>query len=718
MGMQYLPTIINNFVSQFFFDTSKNASLKKTSIGKMGIVLLAAVLLSQGACQPITADLNKAIARVNGDKLYSSKTASAFKTHCDTSVTSFRKTLKQLENKPKDNAGQESYLNRLDNFYIDLENSYNASQLYNSVHPDTDMRNSAGDCQQAIESIFTDISLSKGIYQQLEQLDIAHADAATKRFVQKLLKGFIRSGVDKSDELREQVRQLNTEIADLGQQFAKSIREDVRQIQITDKSDLNGLPQDYIDSLAKTDSGQWIITTDYPSVYPYLQYAESDSKRLAIYQQFLDRGYPANETVLNAIISKRDQLAKLLGYPSYAAYVTEEAMIKTETNAADFIDRIATMAKPRAEKDYAQLLAQLKRYQPQATKVGNWQKAYLEQQVKKSNYQYDAKEVREYFAYNQVKKGIFGLAEKLFDVEILSWESEVWHDSVSTHELRSKSSGKTLGYFYLDMHPREGKYKHAAHFGIKPGVAGKQLPVSALICNFPGANVALDESGQRVNRGLMEHNQVETFLHEFGHLMHGLIGGHQAWSGLSGIATERDFVEAPSQLLEEWVWDYETLKTFAVNSAGATIPKPLVDKMRAARNFGKGTHIRNQMFYAALSLQYYSTPPEQLDLNETLVRLQAEYSPFDYIDGTHFYANFGHLYGYSARYYTYMWSLVIAADMFAEFERDGLLNETVAHRYRDKVLAPGGSADAADLVEDFLGRPFNYDAFIHQLNAE
>ena len=268
------------------------------------------------------------------------------------------------------------------------------------------------------------------------------------------------------------------------------------------------------------------------------------------------------------------------------------------------------------------------------------------------------------------------------------------------------------------MHPREGKYKHAAHFGIQTGVANKQLPISALICNFPGADQSVNKAGQANDLGLMEHSQVETFLHEFGHLLHSLIGGHQPWSGLSGIATERDFVEAPSQLLEQWVWDYDSLQRFAINANGKAIPKSLVDKMVAARDFGVGTHIRNQMFYAALSLNYYSIAPESLDLKQILIQLQNQYSPFDYMEDTHFFANFGHLFGYSARYYTYMWSEVIAADLFSEFEQQGLMNKTLAKRYRDQVLAPGGSQDAAKLVENFLGRPFNYQAFNEQLNAE
>lgn len=673
-------------------------------------LVLILILLFITSCQLVNDKTTSA------DNLFASSNAQELSDRCNANTAMLQAQLGALENSLTDTSGL-SFLTALDDFYIQLENNYSVAQLYSNTHPSADMRKQASECQQAIKSLLTDASLSKPIYQQLKQINSSHSDAITQRYHQKLLNDFIRSGVDKDQQSRDSLRQLQIEISDLGQQFSKNIREDVRHITIDNIEQLNGLPQDYIEGLAKNADDQWLITTDYPSIFPFLRYAKDDSKRLAIYKHFLDRGYPENEILLKNIITKRDQLANHLGYKNYAAYVTEVAMIGSPDNAAAFIDRIATLAKPRSQRDYTQLLEQLQITDASASNVGSWQKSFLQEQVKKQQYQYDAKAVREYFAYDDVKQGIFKLVGQLFDVEIITWQTAVWHPTVSAHELRT-TSGKTLGYFYLDMHPREGKYKHAAHFGIKTGVLNKQLPVSALICNFPGEDKQLNDNGQRINRGLMEHNQVETFLHEFGHLMHSLIGGHQAWSGLSGIATERDFVEAPSQLLEEWVWDYETLKTFAVNAEGETIPKAMVEKMQRARGFGKGTHIRNQMFYAALSLNYYSSEPDTLDLNETLIRLQQAYSPFDYIHGTHFYANFGHLYGYSARYYTYMWSLVIAADLFSEFEREGLLDPTIAARYRDKVLAPGGSRDAADLVADFLGRPFNYDAFIEQLNAE
>jgi thimet oligopeptidase len=216
----------------------------------------------------------------------------------------------------------------------------------------------------------------------------------------------------------------------------------------------------------------------------------------------------------------------------------------------------------------------------------------------------------------------------------------------------------------------------------------------------------------------MEHNDVETFFHEFGHLLHHVFGGHTRWAGLSGVSNEWDFVEAPSQMLEEWVWDPNVLSTFARHYENNTpIPAEMVKKMKAADEFGKGLWVRQQMFYAALSLNLHNRDPKSLDSTKLMAELQEKYTPFKYVDGTYMHESFGHLDGYSAIYYTYMWSLVIAKDLFSVFQKEGLMNPEPAKRYRTAVLEPGGSKPAAKLVEDFLGRPYSFKAYEEWLNA-
>jgi thimet oligopeptidase len=263
-----------------------------------------------------------------------------------------------------------------------------------------------------------------------------------------------------------------------------------------------------------------------------------------------------------------------------------------------------------------------------------------------------------------------------------------------------------LARFYLDLFPRENKYGHAAQFDYRAGIAGERLPQAVLVCNFPNPKDSAD------GVALMEHSDITTLFHEFGHLLHYLFAGRQRWIGNSGISTEWDFVEVPSQILEEWCYDVGALRTFARHyQTGELIPADLVEKLRRARDFGKGLQAAHQMFYAAVALNYYNRDPARLDTTALLIELQQKYSPFDYVEGTHFQCNFGHLDGYSALYYTYMWSLVIAKDLLSRFEREGMLNPATAREYRAAILEPGGSRKAEDLVRDFLGRPYSFDAF-------
>ncbi len=306
----------------------------------------------------------------------------------------------------------------------------------------------------------------------------------------------------------------------------------------------------------------------------------------------------------------------------------------------------------------------------------------------------DAQQVRAYFDFAKVRSGLLDVTGRLFGLEYVPIDdAAVWHEDVAAYDVRA--DGAVLGRIYLDLHPRDGKFKHAAQFGLVSGIAGRQLPEGALVCNFP--------------RGLMEHRDVVTMFHEFGHLVHHVLAGKQAWARFSGVTTEWDFVEAPSQLLEEWAWNADVLRTFATDADGAAIPAALVAKMRAADEFGKGYLARTQMFYAAVS--YWLHQNRAGDLTDRVRELQDKYDLFPFMEGSHFHASFGHLTSYASAYYTYMWSLVIAKDLFSAFDPDDLLAADVATRYRDTVLAQGGSKDAADLVTDFLGRPYNADGF-------
>ena len=629
--------------------------------------------------------------------------ASAWMIDCSADIRVIEASIATLETrgKPYSVATVLEPLNRIERQIAD---GANFAGLMENVHPDNSVREHGATCTTAYADIATRLSLSHGIYEAVANTDVSTAPADTQRYHFRTLQGFKLSGVDKDEQIRAQIRNINDQLTQLGQQFDRNILEDVRYIEVTPEQ-LEGMPADFIAAKKIEDNGKIRISTRYVDSIPVYTYAHSDEVRRLLRQEDRSRGYPQNEKVLKSMLELRHQLANLLGFDNYADLITNDKMIGSANNALEFIKRIDAMAKPAARQDTGELLARLKTIDPEATQVERWQTIYLEEMIRREKYEVNAHELRQYFPYNRVRDGIFSLVEHLFDVSIRPWQTETWHPAVESYEMYQ--GDQLIGRFYMDMHPRDGKYQHAAAFINQVGIAGEQLPVSTLVCNFAGGTNPAEP---------LEFSEVRTFLHEFGHLLHSLFGGHQNWALLSGIATEWDFVEAPSQMLEEWIYDKDTLQSFAINADGEAIPGELVDKLRAARQFGEGANTAVQMFYSALSLEYHRLNPNSFNLVDKMLELEATYSPFPHQDNTYFFANLGHLNGYSAIYYTYMWSKVIAVDLFSEFEKQGLRDKNTARRYRDTILAPGGAKPAAELVAEFLGRPYSFDAFSKRLD--
>ena len=585
-----------------------------------------------------------------------------------------------------------------------LANAGNLAGLAHEVNPDPKVRDAARTCEREVGQFVSELLLDKRVFDAIKAVDVGKQDADTKRFVMTTLRDYKRAGVDLPDVQRARIKQIDDESTDLSQQHAKNIAEDTRYVElpVADAKRLDGLPKDWI-TAHKPENGVIKISTDYPDYIPVQTYANDDDLRKQLYVKFLSRGDGHNEEVLQKLLVLRAEKAKLLGFKDWADYQSDDKMLKGGKNAAAFIERITKLARKRGAKDYAELLAQLKKHDPKATTVASWQKFWLENEIKRDAYAVDSTEVRNYFPFEKTLAGLLEITSTIYDIQYKPVpDAEVWHPSVKVYDVMRKDV--KLGRIYLDLHPRADKYKHAAQFPMVDGVSGVQLPEGALVCNLPDPA----DGGP----ALMDHGDVVTMFHEFGHLMHHILGGQHHWIAQSGVATERDFVEAPSQMFEEWGWSYETLAKFAKHyQTGAPIPKDLVDKMRKAEKFGIGTQTLQQMFYAALALQFHQADPAKLDQLALVKKLQAKYTPFAYVPGTKFHTAFGHLVGYSSMYYTYMWSLVIAKDMLTPFAKTGLLDTGVTYKYRDKILVPGGSKDAADLVKDFLGRPYDFKAY-------
>jgi thimet oligopeptidase len=579
--------------------------------------------------------------------------------------------------------------------------------LFSEVHPEQLVREAAEKATQELSAFGTELSLDPRLFQALSAIDAASLDPDAQRYLAHALRDFRRAGVDKDEEVRARLKQLAEEAVVLGQTFDRAIREDVRSVRLRPQQ-LDGLPLDYCTAHPAGADGLVTITTDYPDLLPFRQYAHDGEARRALYVENGARAWPENEKTLLALLAVRAEQARLLGFTSWADYVTEDKMACSAETVRRFLDSVALASEKRAQADVAQLLARKRKDTPSAERVEDWEKAYYEERVKQEAFAFDSQSVRPYFEFGRTRDGLLALCSRLFDVIFRKVEgADVWHPSVDVYDVARGEA--PLGRIYLDLHPRPDKYKHAAQFPLVSGLRGRQLPEGVLVCNFADPRVA--------SPALLDHDDVVTLFHEFGHLLHHLLGGGQTWIGFSGVATEWDFVEAPSQMLEEWAWDASTLALFARHvEDGQPIAADLVARMRAANEFGKGTQTRHQVFYAQLSLAYHLAEPRTLDLTATLAELQRRFSPFPHVPGTHFFASFGHLHGYSAMYYTYLWSLVIAKDLLSEFQRTSLLDADTARRYREAILVPGGSRDAAQLVEAFLGRPSGFAAFESWLN--
>ncbi len=591
-----------------------------------------------------------------------------------------------------------------------LAEAGNRAGLARNVHPDASVRDAAEACEQEVAALATQLSLDRGLYDALAGLDPAGLDGTARFFLEKSLRDFRRGGVDRDGATRARVQALQEELVRIGQEFGRVIRDDVRRLEL-DPAALDGMPADWRLAHPPGQGGTVSVSTDATDYGPFMTYARSPSARAELWRLYRLRGHPRNLEVLSRMLSRRAELAALLGHPSWAAYVAEDKMIGSERAAAEFIERIAGLSRARMERDYAQLLARQRADAPAAERVEPWDSSWLVERIKVEQYGFDAQSVRPYLEYGRVRDGLLELTGLLLGVEYRRVAgAPAWHPDVESYDVLDLEDGRPLGRVHLDMHPRPGKYKHFAQFTLAHGVAGVRLPEGVLVCNFPQPRPGAP--------ALLEHGEVRTFLHELGHLLHHVLGGQTRFAGHSGVATEWDFVEVPSQMLEEWVWDPGVLARFARHvETGQPVPAELVARMKAADEYGKGLQVGQQMFYAALSLELHRRPAEGLDTTALLAELQPRYTPFRHVEGTFFQESFGHLDGYSAIYYTYMWSLVIAKDLFGEFKRAGLLDQATARRYRKAVLEPGGSRPAAELVREFLGRPSGFEAYRAWLEA-
>jgi thimet oligopeptidase len=584
--------------------------------------------------------------------------------------------------------------------------------ILNSVAADKAVRDQAQLEAQRVANAASALSLNRAVYEALAAIDLGGANppisAATKHYIERTLLSYRLAGVDKDQATRDRLQSLHDKATQLSLTFSRNIQEGAKIVEAT-TAELDGLPADYLARHPANAEGRVTLSTDPPDMQPVMTFAANAALRERMFFAYNTRAYPANKTILEQLLATRQEIADVLGFRSWADLATADQMMASAANVRTFLAKLNDASLEGARREHELIMGFARKRQPELMAIDIASRGYWYEQFRRAAFDFDSQSVRPYFPYAQVEAGVLETAARLFKIEFRCSTAPVWHSDVSVFEVFD--GGRKVGRFYLDMHPREGKDKWFSAAPVVTGVRGRALPEAALICNFPG-----NESG---DPGLLQYNDVVTFFHEFGHLMHAILGGQTEWAGISGFATEGDFIEVPSQMLEEFFRDEKLLQAFAKHyQTGAVLPSNLIEKMKRAGSFGRADWVRSQLYYTTLSLDLHDRNPVDLDLDLTTRQLYQSLQPWTWLEGNRMYASFGHLTGYSSNYYTYAFDKVIALDFFAQFDPADLLGCDAGSRYRKLVLEQGGSKPGRQMVRDFLGRDEEFSAFSNWLNEE
>ncbi len=581
--------------------------------------------------------------------------------------------------------------------------------LLNSVATEKAVRDQAQTEAQRVAMAASALSLNRAVYDALTAINLDGATPATKHYVERTLLGYRLSGVDKDEATRQRLHALHDKAMELSLTFSRNIQEGGKTIEAS-PDELDGLPADYIARHpVDAGSGRVTLSTDPPDMMPVMTFASSAKLRQRMFLAYNTRAFPENRQLLLNLLATRQEIANILGFRSWADLATADQMMESAANVRTFLARLDAASREGARHEHAEVLAFARQRQPELVEIDIVSRGYWYEQFRRTKYDFDSQSVRPYFPYTQVEAGVLQTAAKLFKVEFRPSSAPAWHPAVSVYDVFE--DGRLAGRFYLDMHPREGKSKWFSAAPVVAGVRGRVLPEAALICNFPNPDAS--------DPGLLQYSDVVTFFHEFGHLMHAILGGHTEWVGLSGFATEGDFIEVPSQMLEEFFRDEKLLQAFAKHyETGSTLSSELIQNLKRSSAFGRADWVRTQLYYTTLSLDLHDRDAAAIDPDTITRELYLSFQPWTWLEGNKMYASFGHLTGYSSNYYTYMFDKVIALDFFAQFDPGNLLGGNAGERYRKTVLEQGGSKPAKQLVRDFLGRDEEFAAFSKWLNEE
>lgn len=604
---------------------------------------------------------------------------------------------------------------------LDAEYSYQMQILdfYQYVSEDADVREASREVTKLWDQLQVDISQSERLYQNYQTVAKSATqlnDPVDLKLLNDILLGFKRSGMDLPIKQRQQLKEFFNRESELSIEFQKNTSEDKSYVLLS-TSQLKGMDQDYLKRTQIEDPPNFHkVTGQYPDVIPLLQYCQNPKSRAIVMEMFENRA-PGNFPVLIEILNVRQQIAELLGYNNIAEYRMEVQMTENLETTRHFLKNILTQLSPHCQNYLKQLSSDKQQEEKTDQSVQYQDYAYYHQKNLQKNYQIDHQVLKEYFPLDYVTQAMLELFAEIFNLQFESAQPEsTWSQQhTSFYHVFDASSQKMIGQFFMDMHPREGKYTHAAMWDLIPGFRDRQghqiIPLATLVCNFtpPTEN----------KPSLLTFSEVNTLFHEFGHVIHGLCGGYKAkYSDLSGTNVETDFVEAPSQMIEQWLWEPVVLQRISRHyKTKQPLPQELIASLLKTQYVGKARDWTRQGVLSSIDQVLHSKGGwTELEMRKIYQKISLEFMGYQSGTGS-MLQSFGHLSSqYGAKYYSYIWSRMIASDLYSKFQESGNpLNREVGMLYRTSILEPGGSLTGKQMVQNYLGRETNLDAFMQSL---
>src|SRR5438105_370617 len=648
------------------------------------------------------------------------QTPKAVEAMMNDAIAKANKALDQIGSQDRKNVTFKSTVVALDDLTYEAGLAANRATIIKETNTNPEMRAAGENAVKAFQDWAVGIDYREDVYKAIK----AFADTHPKRtgedekLFKETLRDYRRAGLDLPPDRRKEVEQLRKELSKLGTDFDTNIVKADAPVMFT-KTDLDGLPESFFASPGiKTGDDVYTVMANVTWQFNTVEEnAKSEATRKQLYLVRETLAKDANVTVLNQMLALRNKIALRLGYKSWDDYQTEVKMAKTGANAEKYINDLVTGIQPKFDSEVAELqkLKAADTNDPNA-KIMVWDWRYYDNQRNKQKYNVDKEALRAYFPFQKVLDGMFNIYQSIFGLKFERIAAPYkWVDDLQLYVVTNSATGEPLGMFYLDMFPREGKFNHFAQFDIISGKLlpnGKyQRPTVALLCNFPPA------SGDAPS--LMTHQDVETLFHEFGHALHSIVT--RAKSGrFAGTHVPGDFVEAPSQMLQNWVWDKKVLDDSAADyrDPSKKIPADIVKKLNDSKLANAGVFYRRQFAFASLDLALHDPHPEDMPYDCVAISnpiLEKVFLPID--RSTTFVSYFGHLNGYDAGYYGYAWADAIAADMATVFEKakDGYLDKQAGMKLRREIYEPGDSRDVNGSIEKFLGRKQSIEPFLKKI---